>query len=180
MSHGNAQTASTSLQLSVESKLICSAAHNVPEDNMITIDNEPLAFNLWGLSGEVPNEQYGEVGMRLMNQMWQQLRTNNIRNAGTNHWVYQEGGRMFVGVELQDSGSTPAGFENIQFRLDRYLRYLHIGAYQLLPAVWQTLLSELQLRGERISSPSLEVYGHQSPNASTPPETTIIIALESH
>ncbi len=146
---------------------------------MITIDNEPLAFNLWGLSGEVPNEQYGEVGMRLMNQMWHQLKTNNIRNAGTNHWVYLEGGRMFVGVELFDGDSAPAGFENIQFRVDRYLRHLHVGAYQSLPAVWQTLLSELQTSGERISSPSLEIYAHQCPDANNPPETTIIIALES-
>ena len=83
---------------------------------MITIvDNELLEFNLWGLSAAVPNEQYGDVGMRLMNEMWNQLRTNSVRNSG-----------------------------------------------------------------ERVSSPSLEVYGHQSPNANTPPETTIIIALESH
>lgn len=143
------------------------------------VNNERLEFNLWGLSAGVPQKQYGEVGLRLMNEMWRQLKSNSVRNAGVNHWVYLEDGRLFVGVEILEGDVAPPDFENLQFRLDRYLRHLHVGAYQLLPAVWQTLMSELSLQGERVSSPSLEVYGHQSPDANLPPETIIFIALQS-
>lgn len=143
------------------------------------VENKPLAFDLWGLAADVPNEQYGMVGMQLMNEMWQRIKAASVRNAGTNHWVYLDKGRMFVGVKLLASDSAPTGFEHLQFELCRYVEQLHVGPYQLLPEVWQTLLTEIRSIGEAISGPSLEVYGHQSPDPLAIPETTILIGLSA-
>jgi hypothetical protein len=40
----------------------------------IEIIEEPIRFRLYGIGGVVENERYGEVGLRLMNEMWQVVR----------------------------------------------------------------------------------------------------------
>lgn len=141
------------------------------------VENKPLSFELWGLYAGVPDQQYAAVGLRLMDEMWRQLKLNNIRSAKTNHWVYIDV-RIFVGVELLNGESAPAGFEQLKFRLDRYLQHLHVGEYEALPTVWRALMSELRYRGESIAGPSLEVYDHQSCDSNEPPKTVILIPLQ--
>lgn len=36
----------------------------------IDVTDEPIHFQLYGLSSAVQNRRYGEVGCRLMDQMW--------------------------------------------------------------------------------------------------------------
>ena len=67
----------------------------------IEIIDEPIRFHLHGIGGVVENERYGEVGLRLMNEMWQAVKGAGILTTGINHWVYLPDGRMFVGVELR-------------------------------------------------------------------------------
>lgn len=146
----------------------------------IDICEQPLTFSLVGLSGAVCSEQYGPTGLALMNQLWPAVKTANLANTGINHWVYLGQDQLFVGVELTNPHPTPlpAPLTRFEFRLERYLRHLHRGPYDLLPATWRRLLGELQARGETVQAPSLEVYGHHSDNPAEL-ETMIYIGLRS-
>lgn len=143
------------------------------------IIEEPIQFHLHGVSGVVENERYGEVGMSLMNRMWQVVKGAKIPNTGINHWVYLPGGRMFVGIELRgpQEASPPDQLEPLEFELQRYMKHLHVGPYQELPQKWKDLQAELAACGEVIGSPSLEVYGHHCDD-SDKLETTILIGLK--
>ncbi len=143
----------------------------------IEIISTPIRFQLHGLSLEVRNNQFGEVGMKLMNEMWKVIKGSNTANTGINHWVYLPDGRMFVGVELLPDAVVPKQLESIEFELNRYLKHVHIGPYQNLPAKWAALKTEIAERNETIGSPSLEIYGHHGDDAAKL-ETTILIGLK--
>ncbi len=144
------------------------------------IIEEPIRFHLHGISGAVENEQYAAVGLRLMGEMWQAIKAAKIPTTGINHWVYLSHGRMFVGVELRNpqQGTVPDQLEPLEFELQRYMKYLHVGPYQELPQKWKDLQAELVARGEVIGSPSLEVYGHHCEESSKL-VTTILICLKA-
>ena len=59
----------------------------------IEIIEEPIRFHLHGIGGVVENERYGEVGLRLMNEMWQAVKGAKIPTTGINHWVYLPDGQ---------------------------------------------------------------------------------------
>lgn len=145
----------------------------------IEIVEEPIRFHLHGVGGVVENERYGEVGFRLMNEMWQVVKGAGVPTTGINHWVYLPGDRMFVGVELRTPQPvpTPDSLEPLEFELQRHMRHVHVGPYQALPQKWAALKAELAARGEAIGSPSLEVYGHHCDEPSKL-ETTILIGLQ--
>lgn len=143
----------------------------------LEIIDAPVRFHLHGISSEVEHECYGEVGMRLMDAMWQVVKGAKIPTTGINHWVYLPGGRMFVGVQRKDVQSPPDSLEPLEFTLERYLKHVHIGPYQALPQKWKDLKAELVTRGETIGMPSLEVYGHHCDDPSKA-ETTILIGLQ--
>jgi effector-binding domain-containing protein len=144
----------------------------------IEIVDTPIRFHLYGIGGEVENEQYGEVGFRLMNQMWQVVKEAGIPTTGINHWVYLPENKMFVAVELRSpqEAQTPQQLEPLEFELQRYLKHVHVGPYQELPQKWKDLKVELAARGEVIGSPSLEIYGHHCDDPAKL-ETTILIGL---
>src|SRR5947209_933194 len=73
----------------------------------IEIIEKPIRFHLHGIRGVVENERYSEVGLRLMNEMWQVVKGAGIATTGINHWVYLPDGRMFVGVELRSPKQAP-------------------------------------------------------------------------
>ena len=146
----------------------------------IEIIDEPIRFHLHGIGGVVENERYGEVGLRLMNEMWQVVKGARIPTTGINHWVYLPAGRMFVGVKLRNEREAPLPdpLEPLEFELQRYMKHLHVGPYQALPQKWKDLKAELAARGEVVGSPSLEVYGHHCEEPSKL-ETTILICLKA-
>lgn len=126
----------------------------------IEIVDQPIQFQLYGFSGYVEDNRFGEVGFRLMNEMWRVVKESSTANTGINHWVYLPDGRMFVGVELLPDAVVPKQLESIEFDLKRYLKHVHLGPYQNLPAKWTALKTEIAERNETIGSPSLEIYGH--------------------
>ena len=144
----------------------------------IEIVETPIRFSLHGKSSVVENERFGEVGMKLMDEMWRIVKGTGTATTGINHWVYLPAGRMFTGVELRPDATAPAGLEPLQFQLQRYLKHIHIGPYQALPAKWKALKDELATRGEIIGAPSLEVYGHHCDDPAKL-ETTILIGLQT-
>ena len=137
----------------------------------------PIQFHLYGKSATVPNHSYGEVGLRVMGEMWKVVKQTGTATTGINHWVYLPDERMFVGVELLPNTQAPVGLEPLRFELQRYLKHVHIGPYQALPEKWKALNDELAAHGETIGSPSLEVYGHHCDDPSKL-ETTILIGLQ--
>jgi hypothetical protein len=146
----------------------------------IEIIEEPIRFHLHGIGGVVENERFGEVGIRLMNEMWQIVKSTNTPTTGINHWIYLPDGRMFVGVELRDAQQIPIPdqLEPLEFELQRYMKHVHVGPYQALPQKWKALKADLAVRGEIIGSPSLEIYGHHCDDPSKL-ETTILIGLQA-
>lgn len=141
---------------------------------------EPIRFRLHGISAPVENERYAEVGMGLMDAMWNAIKGAGTPTEGINHWVYLPDGRMFVGVVIREEGqaSIPQPLELLEFELRRYAKHLHVGPYRMLPQVWKSLMAELAARGEKIGSPCLEIYGHHC-DESSDPETTILICLQA-
>lgn len=145
----------------------------------IEISEQPIRFHLHGLSSIVEHQRYGEVGLRLMNEMWKLVKDAGVQTTGINHWVYLADATMFVGVEVKNvpQSTIPELLRPLDFELRRYLKHVHIGPYQALPEKWKALKTELAARGEIIGSPSLEVYGHGCDDP-TKTETAILIGLE--
>lgn len=148
----------------------------------IEIIDRPIRFLLYGYSADVEDHCYGKVGRQLMDKMWDVVRKTKLSNGGINHWVYLSGDCMLVGVEIPEAEHAAAGesLECCEFELSRYSRHVHIGSYDELPKKWQALNRELASRGERISMPSLEIYGDTCNAADeSQAETTILLGLES-
>jgi hypothetical protein len=148
----------------------------------IEIVDKPIRFHLHGLTSSVDNHCYGEVGCRLMDAMWKVVKEAKLKSTGINHWVYLAGDRMFVGVEVRESdqATIPAQLELCECELPRYAKHVHVGPYQELPQKWQSLRAALSARGESITMPSLEVYGHSCEGADeSQAETTILMGLKA-
>jgi hypothetical protein len=145
----------------------------------IEIIDRPIRFHLHGLSSSVENNCYGEVGCRLMDEMWSIVKQAKLKTTGINHWVYFACDRMFVGVEVRDceQAAIPEQLEPCEFELARYSKYVHVGPYHELPQKWQALKAELSARGESVTMPSLEIYGHSCEGDDSEPETTILMGL---
>lgn len=147
----------------------------------IEIIEEPIRFCLHGLSSSVDNHTYGEVGCRLMDEMWKVVSEAKLKTTGINHWVYFADDRMFVGVEVKESGQAtiPEQLEPCDCELSRYSKHVHIGPYHELPQKWQALKTELSARGETVTMPSLEIYGHSCEgDDESEAETTILMGLK--
>lgn len=148
----------------------------------IEILEDPIEFSLYGLSSSVENHNYGEVGVPLMNRMWKIVHDAQLATTGINHWVYFADDRMFVGVKLKkgEHSSIPEELESCDLELKRYAKHIHIGPYHELPQKWQDLRTELSARGESITMPSLEVYGHVCEgDDDSQAMTTILMGLKS-
>lgn len=155
------------------------AHHSTDIPMNIEIIEKPIRFHLHGISGVVENERYADVGLRLMNEMWQVVKGAKVPTTGINHWVYLPDRRMFVGVQLRNPQQAPLPdeLERLEFELQRYMKHVHVGPYQELPQKWKDLQAGLVARGEVIGAPSLEVYGHHCEEP-TKLETTILIGLQ--
>src|ERR1700761_603407 len=108
----------------------------------IEIINDPFTIELYGFSGVPVNYNFGETGFRLMNGMWQAVKSNNLKNKGVNVWVYDIQG-MFAGVELEETPNANIGLEHRKVTLTKYARYKHIGSYNQLARVNQNIREEL-------------------------------------
>lgn len=148
----------------------------------IEIVEQAKQFRLHGLSAAVENCRYGEVGCGLMDRIWQIVKGAKFQATGINHWVYFADDRMFVGVEAQDGeqAQPPEPLETLAFELQPYAKYVHVGPYHQLPETWRAVKAELTARGEKITMPSLEIYGHSCEGADeSQAETTILMGLGS-
>jgi hypothetical protein len=66
----------------------------------IQIIEKSLSLALYGVSGTAVNQNWGQTGFALMNEMWKQIKAADLKHKGLNVWVYEAGNKMFTGVEL--------------------------------------------------------------------------------
>jgi hypothetical protein len=142
----------------------------------IDIAETPLRIELAGNRGKVTGRRYGEVGKRLMDPMWAEIRAKGIKTTGINHWVYLAEDEMFTGVELASPAGDRGSLEPLSVELRRYARTVHRGPYTELGVAWDRLCAELAARGEKKGFPGIEIYGHWNEDPCQL-VTTILVAL---
>ncbi len=140
------------------------------------IINEPLTLNIYGFSGIAINNNYAGTAFKLMDKMWQSVKSNNLKNKGINIWVYEPNEKVFAGVELYDTPKYDTGLEQKSITLIKYAYCKHIGPYNLIKQVAQNMRDELKNRGFETELPYVEIYGHWA-NDEVKLETTLLMCL---
>ena len=143
----------------------------------VEIINKPLIFTIHGFSGVAINKDYAGTAFRLMDKMWQEVKSNNLKNKGLNVWVYEPGEKVFAGVELDDPFRKDTMLEQKTINLTKYAYYKHIGAYSGIKQAGQNMTDELKRRGFDIIDPYIEIYGHWT-NDETKLETELLMCLK--
>jgi predicted transcriptional regulator YdeE len=143
----------------------------------IKIINEPLQLQLHGFSGIAINKDYAGTAFKLMDKMWQVVKSKNLQNKGLNIWVYEPDQRIFAGVELNDISNPDTGLEEKNMILLKYAYYKHIGAYNMIQQAGQRMTAELKNSGYETTLPYIEIYGHWT-NDETKLETELLMCLK--
>ena len=133
----------------------------------VEIINKNLDINLHGFSG---------TAFKLMDKMWQTVKTNKLTNKGLNIWVYEDNEKVFSGVELIDTAGDITELEQKIITFSRYAYYKHIGPYQLIKQAGQNMRDDLKRRGFETILPYVEIYGHWTSDESKL-ETELLMSL---
>ncbi len=143
----------------------------------LKIINEPLTLTLYGFAGIATNKDYAGTAFKLMDRMWQIVKSNHIKNKGRNIWVYGQGESVFAGVELDESPNDNVGLEQKNITLINYAYYKYIGPYQLIKQAGKKMTDELKSKGLETILPYIEIYGHWT-NDETKLETELLMSLK--
>ena len=143
----------------------------------LEISDKTLRLNIYGFSGIAMNKDYVGTAFKLMDKMWQTVKSNNLKNSGLNIWVYEQDERVFAGVELNDIPNQDTGLEQKSITLFKYAYYKHIGPYNLIKQAGQNMRDELKSKGFETTLPYIEMYGHWT-NDETKLETELLMCLK--
>ena len=143
----------------------------------LEIFNDPFRLDIYGFSGIAINKDYAGTAFKLMDKMWQTVKSNNLKNKGLNIWVYEQDQRVFAGVELYDIPNPDTGLELKGISLLKYAYYKHIGSYNLIKQAGQNMTDELKSKGYETILPYIEIYGHWA-NDETKLETELLMSLK--
>ncbi len=143
----------------------------------LQIINEKLRLDIHGFSSTAPDKDYIGTAFKLMDRMWQIVKSNSLKNKGHNIWVYEENERVFAGVELDESPKNDTGLEQKSISIVKYAYCKHIGPYNLIKQTGQNMKNELQDRGFETTFPYIEIYGHWT-NDETKLETELLMCLK--
>src|SRR5260221_12271647 len=110
----------------------------------LEIIKEPVRLDLYGFSGIAMNKDYAGAAFKLMDKMWQTVKSNKLKNKGRNIWVYEQDQRVFAGVELNDIPNQETGLEQKSITLLQYAYYKHIGPYNLINQSGQRMTDRLK------------------------------------
>ena len=143
----------------------------------LRIINQNYNLTLYGVSGIAVNRTFAQTGMKLMDEMWSKIRSNDLKHKGVNVWVYEANEKLFTGVELENVPQPGTGLELVQVDIKRYAYYKHVGTYQQLPAVYVQIREAIARQKLDTCFPWLEVYGHWTHDESKL-ETEILICLK--
>ena len=143
----------------------------------VEIINKPFNLTIHGCSGIAVNKNYVGTAFKLMDKMWQIVKSKDLKNKGMNIWVYEPGEKVFAGVELDDACKHDSELEQKKIYLEKYAYYKHIGPYNLIKQTGQNMTAELKKRGLETSLPYIEIYGHWT-NDETKSETELLMCLK--
>jgi len=143
----------------------------------LEIINTPLKLDIYGFSGIAVNKDYAGTAFKLMDKMWQTVKSNNLKNKGLNIWVYEQDQRIFAGVELSDIPNQNTGLELKRITLLKYAYYKHIGPYSLIKQAGENMTDQLKSKGYETILPYIEIYGHWT-NDETKLETELLMSLK--
>ena len=116
--------------------------------------------SLYGFSGVAATEDWSGTGKSLMDHLWHEVRTQKLPNKGINIWVYDEGKRLFTGVELTAPPPAGSALESRAITLPRYAYYKHIGPYTEMKSTYEAAREEFKRVGINARLPYVEIYGH--------------------
>lgn len=143
----------------------------------LEIIKKDLTLDIYGFSGTALNKDYAGTSFKLMDKMWQIVKSNDLKNKGHNIWVYEENDKVFAGVELVDRPNHDTGLEHKYITLIKYAYFKHIGPYNLIKQTGQNMTKELKGRGFETTFPYVEIYGHWKADE-TKLETELIMSLK--
>ena len=115
----------------------------------------PVELDLYGISGNVPNFDFGGTGKALMDEMWRRVQAAELQTKGINYWVYFSSDRMMTAIELEH-GPGDTELEHRPLRLDKYAYFKYIGPYRQLHEVHRGLEKEMAARGLKEMGPRVE------------------------
>jgi predicted transcriptional regulator YdeE len=139
--------------------------------------NENLTFTVHGFSGTATNKDYAGTAFKLMDKMWQTVKSNNLKNKGLNVWVYESNDSVFAGVELNEPPKQDSGLAQKTITLKKYAYCKHIGPYNKIKETGQAMRREVENKGLETTLPYIEVYGHWN-NDETKLETELYMCLK--
>lgn len=142
----------------------------------LEIINKNLKLDIYGFSGIAINKDYSGTAFKLMDKMWQIVKSSNLKNKGCNIWIYEENEKVFAGVELNDNPNEDTLLEHKNITLVKYAYYKHIGPYDILKQVGQNMRNELRSKNLATIFPYIEIYGHWT-NDETKLETELLMKL---
>lgn len=125
----------------------------------VEIITKPIIIDIHGFSSVAVNKDFAKTAFKLMDRMWQVVKHEGLKNKGLNIWVYEDGDRVFAGVELE-SPPPDLTLERKTITLSGYGYYKHIGPYQQIPAAGERMNQELKEKGFEPALPYVEIYGH--------------------
>ena len=143
----------------------------------VEIINKDLTIDIYGFSGIAVNKDYAGTAFKLMDKMWQIVKSNNVKNKGLNIWVYEQNEKVFAGVELIGIPEYNMGLEQKTITLKKYAYYKHLGHYNLIKKAGQNMRDELKSKGLETTLPYIEIYGHWT-NDETKLETELLMSLK--
>ena len=143
----------------------------------VEIINDPFRLDIYGFSGVALNKDYVGTAFKLMDKMWQVVKSGSLKNKGLNVWVYEPNERLFAGVELDGVPKQDTGLEQKSLTLPKYAYYKHVGPYNLIRQTGQTMKDELKKKGFETDLPYIEIYGHWT-NDETKLETELLMCLK--
>ena len=142
----------------------------------LEIIEKPFNVTLHGFSGKALNKNYAGTGGPLMDALWKEVRSKEIKNKGINYWIYDRNDILFTGVELEQDIPADLKLELKKIDLTKYAYWNHIGPYSKLKDSYNAMHGELEKRGINFYYPFLEIYGHWT-NDETKLKTEIIFSL---
>ena len=90
----------------------------------IEIIDTILVLDVYGFSGIALNGDYSGTAFKLMDKMWQTVKSNALGNKGKNIWIYGEDNSVFAGVELDNIPNPEIIIEHKKLNLGLYLKPL--------------------------------------------------------
>src|ERR1700729_3522233 len=101
----------------------------------IEIINKSFKLDIYGFSGLAINKDHTGTAFKLMDKMWQAVKSNNLKNKGLNVFVFEANEKVFAGVELNDTPKEGTALEHKSVSLSKYAYYKHIGPYSLIKKI---------------------------------------------